>query len=240
MKKYVTKLPVLNLIFSVILIAMAVLTLIFQADVIGLLEYFMAGVIFIYAILFFRRNIAYYKNQTAKILISVQLLLSILIIVMLIGTEIVTSTVAIGAILYLKGAMFLLIYVYLKKSLPVEMYLFKLVLITLGVYLIFTTQTFESYLIWALAGLFVLYAIFFIYYALKQFKANKLKIETKTETDKVILETKKAETFTKQALLNKHVDELRTMCKARNIKGYSSMRKETLVEKLWLYEHEGN
>ncbi len=238
MKKYITKQPVLNLIIGIVLLAASILLVVYQTEVTTILEYLIAGVIIVYALLFFRRNIMFYKNQTARVLVSSELLLAVFFAVLLVSFDNFTTTMAIGLILYVKGAVFLLIHVYLKKSLTVELYFVKLVLITLGTFLFFTDMTVEIILIYALAVLFLLYALVFISYAIMQFKENKPKAKPTAVSDQIVPEPKKPDVFTKKALMDKHVDELRNMCKERNIKGYSNMRKETLVEKLWLYEHD--
>ena len=230
-----TKQPIVNLVLGLLLITISVLLVIFETDAITVIEYILAAVIIIYAGLFFNRSLHYYKKRNAKLLVGVELLISVLVAILLVSLDALNAAMAIGLVLYIRGAMFLTIYIYLRKSMKLERYFVKLLFITLGAYLFFTANNFERYIIFVLAGVLILYGLVLVYFGIQQLRASK---SLKEESVPHKPAPTKHQVYTKESLMNKHVDELRTMCKNRNIKGYSNMKKETLVEKLWLYEHD--
>lgn len=249
MKKIVTKNPVANLIIGVLLLAAAVLTFVFEDDIVEILKFIFAGIIILYALLRFIKEIKLYKHQTARIIVGVELSLVIVIAVLLMVTDWLNIAMTLGIVIYIRGAIFLLIQNVIRRIIPLARFLLNLLFITAGSYLIFVQPDAVTFFIWFLIVLLAVFALVFIYFSVIQFKLKaKQKPKPVTETKPVkepVKETPKEEKvttskYTKKALMEKSVDDLKAMCKKRGMTGYSSLRKEALVEKLWLYEHDTN
>ena len=246
MRKLVTNNRIVNLVIGILLVAAAILTIVFQNDITEIMRYIFAGLIIIYALLRFVKEIKLYKHQTAKVIVGVELSLVIIIAILLIVVDWLNIAMALGVVIYVRGAIFLLIQNVIRRIIPLLRFLLNIVFITGGSYLIFVQPDAMTFFIWFLVVILLVVAAIFIIYAIQQFKdlpkKEKPAPEPEISTEKPVTPqpSKKPETktYTKKALMEKSVDDLKAMCKTRGLSGYSNLRKEALVEKLWLYEHE--
>jgi hypothetical protein len=259
MRKIVTKFPIPNILLGIILIAFSVYATFLSTLMEDGLMYVAALLIVAYASIRLYKDLTYYHKRDSKLIVGATFFLIIIVAVLLV-LEYLSVEVSIGLWLYLTGASYMLILQVRKAYTTIKTFLANLVLITVGTYLIFTNQDFVSVLVYAIFAILTLYGVILLYFgvshlvkASKEKKKNRpvevnadkeLQAEPKDETP-VSNEAMKPEPpketttmYTKNELMKKTVDELKAMCKARDITGYSTLNKKDLVEKLWLYEHQ--
>ncbi|MFW6318634.1 MAG: Rho termination factor N-terminal domain-containing protein [Bacillota bacterium] len=242
MKKLITKYPIPNIILGIILIAFAVYATFIEDIMYDSIIYIVGFIIAIYAVLKLYKDIRYVKKQITKILMGLEFVLTIALTILLV-TDIMSLAIVLGLVLYIRGANFLLILQVNKMATSVKRYLVNLVLITLGAYLFIANDAYTDILQYILFVLITLYGILLLYFGI----ANLIKMsKEKNGIDKRMVEeqsikstsTQSHYNYTKSALKEKTVDTLKQMCKERGLKGYSTLSKDELVERLWLYEKE--
>ncbi len=246
MKKYVTKNPIINAAIAVVLIALGVLALIFSDEVASGIRWMVAIVLVGYTFVRLRGELRAFKTDAAKAIIFGDAVLTLVFAVALvIESGWMPLHVFLGLVLYLKGLSYLGAYVAMRRSPKPTSFVFKMVLITAGAYVWFSGWAVEQTLLYVIAALLLLYALVFLGVAISQWQAQKAakpkqapKPEPTTKPEKKEEPKPTPSTYTKASLMKKSVDELRQMSKSRKITGYSNMRKEQLVEKLWLFEQE--
>lgn len=241
MKRLITKYPIPNIILGIILIAFAVYATFMTSIMHSSIIYIVSFIVAIYAVLKLYRDLTYLKNQTAKIFMILEFVLSILLAILLV-TEVFELAIVLGLLLYIRGANFLLILQVRKKATTVQRFFVNLVLITLGAYIFFTNNAYVDILEYVLFAFITLYGVLLLYFGIvkliKMGKEKKVSSETIEELDSDPTIKQAPRNYTKSALREKTVDTLKQMCKERHIKGYSTLNKDELVEKLWLYEQE--
>ena len=252
MNKLVTKQPIVNIVLGVIFISFIVFAQFFSDWMDDAIKYVVAGVIIIYTIVRLIKDLKYYKNQTAQLIVVVEAIVITMLAVLLMITEALTVAWVLGLALYMKGVAYLLICQVRKQLTPTGRFFVILILITAGTYVMFSQNAYEAILAWVLFGLFIIYGVILITSGITQIVNERKKRPKKpiaetseplqqTETPKLEpkpKETTDNKTLTKSALKAKSVEDLKKMCKARGIQGYSSLNKEALIEKLWLHEKE--
>ncbi len=258
MKKIVTKFPIPNILLGIILIAFSIYATFSSTLMEDGLIYVAAILIIVYASIRLYIDLIFYHKKHSKLIVGVTYALILLIAVLLVF-DYFSVEISIGLTLYLTGASYMLILQVRKAYTSIKDYLANLALITLGTYLIFTKEDFVSILVYAIFTLLTLYGVILLYAGIAHLvKASKEKKKntplvdvlksdastTQESSDDVLTKqppAKEAESntmYTKNELMKKTVDELKAMCKDRDINGYSTLNKKDLVEKLWLYEHE--
>lgn len=257
MRKIVTKFPIPNILLGIILIAFSVYATFMSTLMEDGLMYVAAILIVVYGGIRFYKDLTFYHKKESKLIVGGTFFLILLVAVLLVF-EYLSVEVSIGLSLYVTGASYMLILQVRKAYTSIKDYLGNLTLITLGTYLVFTKEDFVSILVYAIFALLTLYGVVLLFFGISHLvKASKEKKrlapkeepvqgENESELDTASLPTKdeitmpKEDTtmYTKNELMKKTVDELKAMCKSRDITGYSTLNKKDLVEKLWLYEHE--
>lgn len=229
MKRLITKYPIPNILLGIILIAFALYATFMTTIMYASIIYIVSVIVIIYAVLKLYRDIHYFKKQTAKLLMSLEFALNITLAILL-ATEVFGLAIILGLVLYIRGANFLLILQVRKMATSVKRYFVNLILITLGAYIFFTNNAYTEILQYILFALITLYGILLLYFGItKLLKMSK-------DRKNIPVEPLGHNDYTKSALKEKTVDTLKQMCKERHLKGYSTLTKDELVEKLWLYE----
>ncbi|MFH5881752.1 hypothetical protein [Liberiplasma polymorphum] len=249
MKKIVTKFPVPNILLGFILIAFAVYATFASTLMLDGIRFVFAALIIVYSSLRLYKDLNYYKRKSSKSIATGEFVISIILAILL-AFDVFALAIVVGLILYIKGATFLLILQVRKTYTTPYRYLINLVLITLGTFIFFSNRAYEDILVYVLFAGLTLYGIILLYYGFSKLVEDSKKkksssrsenpkpVDTVSEPVKVNTQEVKPHTYTKKALMEKNVDELKQMCKTRNLKGYSTLNKEQLVEKLWLYDHQ--
>ncbi len=243
MKKYVTTNPLWNVILAAVLIILGVLTLVFSEQATEGIRWMVALVAVGYTFVRLGSELKSFKTDAAKGIVFTDAILTLVFAVALvINSTWMPLHVFIGLVLYLKGLSYLGAFIAMKQSPKPSSFVFKMLLVTVGAYVWFSGWSIEQTMLYIIAAVLILYALVFIGYAIAQWQAQKAAKPTQTPPNKPKPEAKAEKTtpstYTKAALMKKSVDELRAMSKARNLKGYSGLRKDQLVEKLWLFDQE--
>ncbi len=231
MKRLITKYPIPNILLGIILIAFAIYATLMTTIMYDSIIYIVSAIVIIYAILKLYRDVHYFKKQTAKLLMSLEFALNVTLAILLVA-EVFSLAIILGLILYIRGANFLLILQVRKMATSVKRYFVNLILITLGAYIFFTNNAYTEILQYILFALIILYGILLLYFGIVKL------VQMSKDKKSVTAEPLEHNDYTKSALKEKNVNTLKQMCKERNITGYSTLTKDELVEKLWLYEKE--
>ena len=136
MNKYTFKKPIVNLIVGVVLVTLAVLAM-FVFDWISEFTQYMVGALIIaYTVLRFVSVKGGYKNSNARMILSIEAIVAITLGVLLIIGE-VRMPFALGATLYMRGLVYLLILQLLNLRRRFETFIVHVAVLTLGAYVWF-------------------------------------------------------------------------------------------------------
>ncbi len=240
MKRIITKNPIVNIIIGLLLVVLTVVVIIDQSLLEEGIYYMAAGLIIIYSLVRFIREFKLQKTDLTKAIRSAEFVIAVIFSVLLIIWEPLTIAIALGLVLYLQGVSHLLILQVAQRKTTLNRFIIHLIFITVGAFFLFSGLDLEEFFLYLITALLAVYGIVFLIYGIhplvkrhREKKSAQEKVEEKIEEN--AQET--PSTYSKSALMNKSVDELRRMCKERSL-SYSNLKKSELVEKLWLYEKE--
>ncbi len=135
MKKYAFKQPIVNLVVGVALVVLAVLAMFVFDWINEFARYLVGALIIVYTALRFM-NSKGYKNSKARMILSVEAIVAITLAVLMIIDELRMSF-ALGATLYMRGFVYLLILQLLNLRRSFETFIVYVAILTLGAYIWF-------------------------------------------------------------------------------------------------------
>ena len=174
MKKVVFSNPIVNLVIGVLLIAFAIVSLpfIFPELVEDFIEYVVAFLIAAVSLKRYLKGRNAYQNKNAFMILTAEVAVALLLAVLL-AFETLGITVALGAVLYLRGVVYMLIMQLLNKKGAFEMFIVNLVVLTLGAYIFFAAPDLGNILYWIIIVVVFLYGAVLTYAGIDQLRKKK-------------------------------------------------------------------
>ena len=136
MKKYAFTQPIVNLVVGIVLIVLAVLAMFVFDWISDFARYLVGAIIIVYTILRFFTAKNSYKDSNARMILIVEAIIAIVLAVLLIVNEI-GMQLALGATIYMRGFVYLLILQLLNLRRNFQTFLIYIVILTLGAYVWF-------------------------------------------------------------------------------------------------------
>ena len=169
MKKYLFKLPILNIIVGTLLVVVAILGM-FVFDWFGeAANIFVGALIIIYTVMRFYKERHNYKNSNALMILTVEAIIAITLSVLLIFNQL-DLTFTLGLALYMRGFVYLLILQLLKLRSEFKMFIIYLLLLTFGAYLLFGGPNLQDLIEWIIFVVFIAYGIVMIVFGVDKLR----------------------------------------------------------------------
>ncbi len=184
MKKMIAKNHIVNITIGIIFVAFF-LTTFFMGILEDWVTYIVAALIIVFSTLRFIKDYKFYHDNRALAILTIEFILALALagVLMLdLGLE-VTLTVALGALLYMRGFVYLIILQLLKKSDNFVKFLIYIAIMTLGAYILFAGMPFLTHLDVVILIIGLAIGIFYVFIGINQLTHQKPK-EQKTETQK--------------------------------------------------------
>lgn len=259
MKKLITKNPILNIIIGVLFVSLGIVAIFNEPLFDEGLIYLAAVFVLVFTVIIFQKDLRTYKADAARNTLILAFLLVLIIVLLMMFWDPIDIPKGLGLILYVHGAAHMLMFQFLKKAPRLKRFVLDLFLITLGAYLFFSDIPFIDIIKYAVIGLLIVYGGILLYAGIRKLvrthkskpkqvtpaqqpeKPEQKKPDTEQTKTNPAVHTAKTDTenkYTQEQLKKKSVDELKAMCKARSMTGYSGLTKSQLVERIWRYEKE--
>ena len=174
MKKVVFPNPIVNVVIGVILIAFAIVALpfIYPALVEDFIEYVVAVLIAAISLKRYLKGRNAYQNKNAFMILTAEVAVALLLAVLL-AFDTLGITLALGAVLYLRGVVYMLIMQLLNKKGAFEIFMMNLVILTLGAYIFFGSPDLANVLYWIIIVALFLYGVILLYAGVDQLRKKK-------------------------------------------------------------------
>jgi hypothetical protein len=177
MKNYITRIPLLNLILGVLLIALAIVAMFFTTWIEEIVVYIIAFFIAAFSTFRFLKDYQKTDDKNASIILAAEYIIVLGVAVYLAVYE-ANAARMVGLVLYLRGFSYLLTLQLLKIKGPFVSFIVYMALLTLGAFMLFTGADSEAYLHYAVFGIIAIYGLVLLIYGLQGMKAAKAKRET--------------------------------------------------------------
>lgn len=170
-KRYVTKNALLNIILGVIVIAFAVVAMFFTSLIDDFLAVLVGVLILYWSAMRFYQDVRRYKSSQALFVITVEFVIAIVASYFLIVQQAGIARY-LGIVLYARGFVILLIGQLFTKKLAFERFAFAMAFLTLGAYVWFGNNAYETQLKWILFIALILYGALLLYEGIKESKKS--------------------------------------------------------------------
>ncbi len=136
MKKYAFKHPIVNLVIGIVLVVFAVLAMFVFGWISDFARYLVGAIIIAFTVMRFMTARSGYKNSNAQMILIVEAIVAITLAVLLI-IDSIGMQLALGATLYMRGFVYLLILQLLNLRRSFETFIIYVAVLTLGAYVWF-------------------------------------------------------------------------------------------------------
>ncbi len=170
-KRWVTKNALLNIILGVVIIAFAVVAMFFTSLIKDFLAVLVGVIILYLTALRVYQDIHRYKSSQALFVVIVEFVIAVVAAYFLIVQQ---ASIAryLGIVLYTRGFVILFIAQLFVKKLTFQRFAFAMAFLTLGAYVWFGNNAYETQLQWVLFVSLVLYGVLLLVEGLKEFKKS--------------------------------------------------------------------
>lgn len=172
MKKVVFSNPIVNLVIGVLLIAFAIVSLFYDDLIRDFTDYVVAFLIAAISLKRYLKGRNAYQNKNAFMILTAEVAIALLLAVLL-AFDTLSITVALGSVIYLRGAVYMLIMQLLNKKGAFEMFIVNLILLTLGAYIFFAAPDLDDVLYYIIIIVVFLYGAILTYAGVDQLRKKK-------------------------------------------------------------------
>ena len=172
MKNYITRIPLLNLILGVLLLALAVIAMFFTTWIEDIVVYIIAFFIAAFSTFRFLKDYQKTDDKNASIILAAEYVIVLGVAIYLAVYE-ANAARMVGLVLYLRGFSYLLTLQLLRIKGPFVSFIVYIALLTLGAFMLFTGADSEAYLQYAVFGIIAIYGIILLVYGLQGMKKEK-------------------------------------------------------------------
>ncbi|MFP4078054.1 MAG: hypothetical protein ACLFUQ_02785 [Candidatus Izemoplasmataceae bacterium] len=181
MKTYITRIPLLNLILGILLIALAIIAMFFTDLIESIVVYIIAFFIAAFSTFRFLKDYQKTDDKNASIILAAEYAIALGVAVYLAVYE-ANAARMVGLVLYMRGFAYLLTLQLLKIKGPFTSFLVYMAILTLGAFMLFAGSESETYMQYAVFGIIAIYGILLLVVGINGMKKKPSKEKSVKET----------------------------------------------------------
>ncbi len=172
MKKFVFGNPILNIVFGLALIIVAILGMFVFNWFSDTLNIVIGVLIIVYTLLHFAKERTRYKDSNALLILIVEAIVAITVAVLLMFDQL-GITFTLGLVLYMRGLAYLLIMQLLKLRSSFLTFVVFIAILTLGAYIWFGGPNLGELFQWILFAIIIIYGAILLYFGIDMLRQKK-------------------------------------------------------------------